>query len=174
MPQFEVGDFVVYPAQGVGRVNAIENRCVADEVIPFFKVAIVETEALVFVPVASIHRSGIRHVIDDRSAPSVIAVFDSVPVPDRSVSWIRKNRQYQDLLAGGKSLEVAEVLRDMYLLRFVRELSFGQIRLLERSRRITIYELGLALGIEPDHIEEEILARMREANCAPEPLAKAC
>lgn len=174
MAQFEVGDFVVYPAQGVGRVTAIENRCVAGEAVPFFKVTIVETGALVFVPTGSAQRSGIRHVIDDSTASRVFAVFDSVPVRDRSVSWIRKNRQYQELLAGGKSLEVAEVLRDMYRLRFVRDLSFGQMRLLERSRRIIIYELGLALQIEPARVEEELLERTREANHTPPQMKKAC
>jgi CarD family transcriptional regulator len=164
--QIAVGDYVVYPTQGVGRVSAIEGRVVAGQRLAFAAIQLLDTGLEVLVPVDKLEHVGVRRIIDASFADAVLGVFDE-PVPRRrGVSWIRQSREYEARVASGSAGEVAEVLRDMYVLKWGGPLSFGQLRLFERSRRLVVRELAIALDDAPDRVERVIVARIRAANAA--------
>lgn len=161
-----VGEYVVYPTQGVGRVRALEQRTVAGQDLTFVAIELVDTGLDVLVPADKLERVGVRRVLDPRFADAVLDVFDE-PVPTRrQVSWIRQSREYEAQVASGQTGDVAQVLRDMYVLKWNGSLSFGQLRLFERSRRLVVRELSIALHDAPDEVERVIVARIRAANAA--------
>jgi CarD family transcriptional regulator len=164
--QILVGEYVVYPTQGVGRVTALERRAVAGELLAFAAIELLDTGLELLVPLNKLEAVGIRRVIDATFVEAVLGVFDE-PVPRRrDVSWIRKSREYEARVASGQAGDVAVVLRDMYLLKWGGRLSFGQLRLFERSRRLVLRELAIALDDAPDHVERAIVDRIRAANAA--------
>jgi CarD family transcriptional regulator len=60
------------------------------------------------------------------------------------------------MLKSGLPSEIAKVLRDMYRLKFDKDLSFGERRLLDQARSLLIQELALAKRVAPTSIESEI------------------
>jgi CarD family transcriptional regulator len=60
------------------------------------------------------------------------------------------------MLKSGLPSEIAKVLRDMYRLKFDKDLSFGERRLLDQARSLLIQELALAKRVAPASIESEI------------------
>jgi CarD family transcriptional regulator len=60
------------------------------------------------------------------------------------------------MLKSGLPQEIAKVLRDMYRLKFDKDLSFGERRLLDQARSLLIQELALAKKVAPSSIEGEI------------------
>jgi CarD family transcriptional regulator len=52
--------------------------------------------------------------------------------------------------------EVAEVLRDLYLLRNDKTLSFGERRMLDMAKRLLVQELSVAKNMGEDAVEEEL------------------
>ena len=56
----------------------------------------------------------------------------------------------------GSCFEIAEVLRDLALLRNTKELSFGERRMLDTARTLLVRELALAKRLSEDKITEEI------------------
>jgi len=54
------------------------------------------------------------------------------------------------------ALEIAKVLRDMYRLKFDKDLSFGERRLLDQARSLLVQELALAKKVPPSAMEGEI------------------
>jgi CarD family transcriptional regulator len=164
MCHLEVGSFVVYPAQGVGRVCALVERRVAGLEAAFFLVRMLDTHVDVWIPADRCERIGLRHPVDAQGAGAVMAVFDG-PIPQgRQPTWIQRCRKYEQTLVAGRPCEVALVLRDLYVMKLAGQLSFGQFQLLERSRRIVVNELALALDREPAAIERALLERVRRAN----------
>jgi CarD family transcriptional regulator len=56
----------------------------------------------------------------------------------------------------GSVFEIAEVLRDLYLLKFDKDLSFGERKMLDTARNLLIKELSLAKGVNEDEIEGDL------------------
>jgi CarD family transcriptional regulator len=63
----------------------------------------------------------------------------------------------------GSVFEIAEVLRDLCVLRMTKELSFGERKMLENARSLIIKELALAKGVGDDKIGSEIDAIFQPA-----------
>ncbi|HEV8247636.1 MAG TPA: CarD family transcriptional regulator, partial [Polyangiaceae bacterium] len=70
--------------------------------------------------------------------------------------WNRRFRAYTEMLKSGLPQEIAKVLRDMYRLKFDKDLSFGERRLLDQARSLLVQELALAKKVAPAAMEGEI------------------
>jgi CarD family transcriptional regulator len=60
------------------------------------------------------------------------------------------------MLKSGSPYEIAKVLRDMYRLKFDKNLSFGERRLLDQAKSLLVNELALAKQLKPSAMEAEI------------------
>ena len=60
------------------------------------------------------------------------------------------------MLKSGSPYEIAKVLRDMYRLKFDKNLSFGERRLLDQAKSLLVNELALAKQMQLVAIEGEI------------------
>ena len=70
--------------------------------------------------------------------------------------WSRRFRAYTEMIKCGSPHEVAKVLRDMYRLKFDKDLSFGERRLLDQARSLLLKELALAKKKTEAEMAEEI------------------
>jgi CarD family transcriptional regulator len=155
----QIGEFIVYPAQGVGRVEAVESRRVSGSEVEFFLVSLLSTEDQILIPVARATACGVRKIVDPEAALRALDTFDRA-LPDwTGVSWIRRGRHYEEHLGRGELAEVAQVLRDLLHMKASGPLSFGQIQLLERASRMVVHEVALATGCTASEISREIAAR---------------
>jgi CarD family transcriptional regulator len=73
-----------------------------------------------------------------------------------SATWNRRYREYMEKIKTGSVFEIAEVLRDLYLLKFDKDLSFGERKMLDTARNLLIKELSLAKGVNEDEIEGDL------------------
>ncbi|HEY4769100.1 MAG TPA: CarD family transcriptional regulator, partial [Myxococcales bacterium] len=73
-----------------------------------------------------------------------------------SATWNRRYREYMEKIKTGSVFEIAEVLRDLYLLKFDKDLSFGERKMLDTARNLLIKELSLAKGVNEDDIEGDL------------------
>jgi RNA polymerase-interacting CarD/CdnL/TRCF family regulator len=56
----------------------------------------------------------------------------------------------------GSVFEIAEVLRDLYLLKGDKDLSFGERKMLDTARSLLIKELAFAKGVTEADIEGDL------------------
>ena len=151
---FNIGDYAVYPAHGVGRIEAVEVKTIMDEKMEFLVINILDTGMNVLVPVKNINNVGLRQVI---KSAKVKDVYDVLKEKKRSVmgpTWNRRYREYMEKIKSGSVFEIAEVLRD---LKKEKELSFGERKMLDTAKTLLIKELALAKGINEKKIEAEML-----------------
>ena len=155
---FGVGDVAVHPAHGVGTVALIEEREIAGQVSRWYVLQIASTGLKVMVPVDAAERVGLRPVMKKREAQRILDILRAPEVAVDMQPWNRRFRAYTEMLKSGLPSEIAKVLRDMYRLKFDKDLSFGERRLLDQARGLLIQELALAKQVEPAAIEGEIQA----------------
>ncbi len=75
-----------------------------------------------------------------------------------STTWNRRYREYTEKIKTGSVFEIAEVLRDLYLLKFDKDLSFGERKMLDTARSLLIKELSLAKNCDEEEIEGDLRA----------------
>jgi CarD family transcriptional regulator len=157
-PAFQPGDRAVHPAHGVGEVLAIETRAAGGQTAAFYVLRILESGSKIMVAVAAAASVGLRPVMSPSEAQKVLDILRAPEVAVDEKPWNRRHRVYTEMLKSGSPFEIAKVLRDMYRLRFDKDLSFAERKLLDQAKGLLIHELALATKVERSAIEGELQA----------------
>ena len=155
--EFRVGDLAVYPAHGVGRINSIETRIVNGEEHDFYMMKIIENEMTIMIPTWNVEQVGLRDVIDKKEIPKVYEVMkkreDST---SETQTWNRRYREYMDKLKTGSLYDVAEVYRDLSILKLTKDLSFGERKLYDTAQTLLVMELSTASDTDEKTVMSEM------------------
>src|SRR4029079_12835803 len=143
---FAVGDKAVYPVHGVAEVVALGSRDIAGKKGPVYVLKILESGVKIMVPTTNAGTVGLRELISPKEVRDVSAILRSRDVPRDTQTWNRRSREYMEKIKTGSVFEIAEVLRDLCVLRVTKDLSFGERRMLEQARSLLVRELALAKG----------------------------
>jgi len=157
MQTFEVGDLAVYPAHGVGEIQSIESRIVNGEEHQFYIMKVIENGMVIMIPINNVESVGLREVIDKKEVPKVYAVMKTRKdaMPDNQ-TWNRRYREYMDKIKTGSLYDVAEVFRDLFLLKLTKDLSFGERKLYDTAQVLLVRELSTAKNLDEETIISEI------------------
>ena len=155
--QFQVGDLAVYPAHGVGQIQAIESRVVNGEKHDFYIMKVLENGMVIMIPVRNVESVGLRDIINEKDIPRVYDVmkYRKDGLPDNQ-TWNRRYREYMDKIKTGSLYDVAEVFRDLFLLKLTKDLSFGERKLYDTAQVLLVRELSTAKNTDEDTIISEI------------------
>lgn len=143
----KVGDKAVHPAHGLGEVTAIEHREIGGAKGEFYILRILDNGMRVMVPRMTAIASGLRPVMSAKEAERVLETMRAREVAVDLQPWSRRFRAYTEMIKSGHPQEVAKVLRDMYRLKFDKDLSFGERRLLDQAKSLLMKELAAAKGM---------------------------
>jgi CarD family transcriptional regulator len=150
---FKVGDQAVYPAQGVGIVEAIETRQLCGQTHDYYILRIIDNDMTIMVPVANAGQVGLRRLISRDNVPLVYNLLGEKRVGSLTISsWSRRQREYHEKIKTNNPMEVAHVLRELYLIREAKELSYGEKKVLDLARRLLVKELALAEGVAEESV----------------------
>ena len=152
---FKVGDKAVYPGQGVGEVLGIEHKEVAGQRQSFYVLGILENSMKIMIPINKVGSVGLREIIDDATVKKVYSILRQKDVSVDATTWNRRYREYMEKIKTGSVFEIAEVLRDLYLLKGDKDLSFGERKMLDTARSLLIKELSLAKNCDEEQIEND-------------------
>jgi CarD family transcriptional regulator len=153
---FEIGDLAVYPAHGVGRIEAIETREISGEKQDFYIMKILENNMIIMIPVDNVESVGLRDIIDVGEVPKVYDIMKKRDIPADNQTWNRRYREYMEKIKTGSVYEVAEVLRDLYLLKVEKDLSFGERKMLDTAQSLLLKELSIAKATDEGAIMSDI------------------
>jgi len=153
---FDVGDKAIYPARGLAEVTAIEDKEVAGYTQRFYVLKVADTDQTIMVPVERVTDVGLRQVIPTEQISDVYDILKKRDVEIDTQTWNRRYRGYIEKIKTGSVFEVAEVLRDLYLLRNDKTLSFGERRMLDMAKRLLVQELAVAKNMSEADLEDEL------------------
>lgn len=154
---FKVGDKAVYPAHGVGEVKSIESKEIMGAKQTFYVLQILDSGMKIMVPTTNINAVGLREVISDQEVDDVYEILKQRDVQIDNQTWNRRYREYMDKIKTGSVYEIAEVLRDLSILRFKKELSFGERKMLDTAKTLLVKELAICEDREEEEIELDIV-----------------
>ena len=151
---FKIGDYAVCPGHGVGQICNIEERDLGGESKSFYVAKIVSNGMTVMVPTDSV--DGIRPLVKENDVEEVYELLKDHDVEVDNSTWNRRYRDYMNKIKTGSLIEIAEVLRALFLLKEKKNLSFGEKKMLEQCRDLISQEISLSGGGEKREIDTKI------------------
>jgi CarD family transcriptional regulator, regulator of rRNA transcription len=155
--EFQAGDLAVYPAHGVGRIEAIESRVINGEKHDFYIMKVLENSMVIMIPIRNVESVGLRDVIGEGDVPKVYEIMQQKQeTAGENQTWNRRYREYMDKIKTGSLFDVAEVFRDLSLLKLNKDLSFGERKLYDTAQLLLVKELSTAKKTDEKTIISEI------------------
>jgi CarD family transcriptional regulator len=153
---FRVGDKAVYPAHGVAEVTGIESKEIGGKKHTFYILRILENGMRIMVPTSNVAAVGLRQICNKSEVKEVYDILKTREVSVDGQTWNRRYREYMEKIKTGSVFEIAEVLRDLSLLKHDKDLSFGERKMLDTARSLLVKELAVAKSAKEEKIQAEL------------------
>jgi len=156
---FKTGEFIVYPAHGVGQIIAIEEQEVAGCKLELFVITFVKDKMTLRVPTAKITAVGMRKLAE---APIVKRSLDTLKGRARvkRTMWSRRAQEYEAKINSGNIVAIAEVVRDLFRSDTQPEQSYSERQLYEAALDRLSREISAVQRITETEAVKEIEAAL--------------
>jgi CarD family transcriptional regulator, regulator of rRNA transcription len=155
--RFKIGEMVVYPAHGVGVVQAIETKVFGSGIKEsYYVLRILDTGITIMIPMGNASQVGLRGIMDATAVRSVYKILREREVELEPKPWNRRYRQYMEKLKSGSPFEIAEVFRNLLLLKSEKALSFGERKMLDSARSLLVKEISIAKSVSEEAVEADL------------------
>ena len=109
----------------------------------------------VMIPMGASGVNGLREIMNTKEVDEVFGVLREKEFAVESTPWNRRYREYMEKIKSGEPRQIAQVLRDLYLLKSDKDLSFGERKMLDTAKSLLVKELSIAKGMNEDEVEQE-------------------
>jgi CarD family transcriptional regulator len=170
---FTVGEAVVYPAHGVGRITATEEQEVAGFTLQVFVVFFEHNKMTLRIPVKKAADGGLRKIAEPALVETALEVLSGRARTKRGM-WSRRAQELEVKIKSGELLAVAEVVRDLYRAPEQAEPSYSERTLYDAAVEVLVREVAAVHGstsTEAHRLIEQSLAKApnpTQARSAPE------
>lgn len=159
---FKPGDFIVYPAHGLGKVVAIETETIIDFEVEVYVILFEQDKMTLRVPTAKADSSGMRGLANDMVLKDAFTTLKGRPRVKRTM-WSRRAQEYEGKINSGDLLLLTEVVRDLYRTDEQPEQSYSERQLYERAIDRMVREVSEIMEMECGATMDNILETLSAA-----------
>jgi CarD family transcriptional regulator len=138
---FKTGEFVVYPAHGVGQIVAIEEQEVAGFKLELFVVSFSKDKMTLRVPTAKAAAVGMRKLADEAVVTKALDTLTGRARVKRTM-WSRRAQEYEAKINSGDIVAISEVVRDLHRSEAQPEQSYSERQLYEAALDRMVREIA--------------------------------
>ncbi|MCG9917401.1 MAG: CarD family transcriptional regulator [Phenylobacterium sp.] len=129
---FQVGDHVVYPAHGVGQVQAVETQDIAGLSLEVYVITFDHEKMTLRVPTGKARSSGLRSLAEGDVVSQALNTLKGRARVKRTM-WSRRAQEYEAKINSGDLISIAEVVRDLHRAENQPEQSYSERQLYESA-----------------------------------------
>jgi len=157
--EFKKGQQVVYPLQGVGRIEDIEERPFRGKVVPYYVMYFDVSDMTIRIPVKTAKEQGIRAIVSQSDSEKALEIITShyEPVP---TDWKLRYQMNLDLLRRGDVTDIATVVTKLYHRSKVKELPILERKLYDSALNLLVDEVAYSMGKRKDEVERLIFTKL--------------
>jgi CarD family transcriptional regulator len=138
---FDVGDYVVYPKHGVGKVTEIQSTEIAGTELELYVLRFEKEKMTLRVPVGKAESTGMRKLSSDKAMKDAMETLKSKPKVKRTM-WSRRAQEYEAKINSGDLILIAEVTRDLFRADDQPEQSYSERQIFEAASSRLARELA--------------------------------
>ena len=129
---FKTGEWIVYPAHGVGRVVTIEEQEIAGISLELFVITFEKDKMTLRVPTGKSQSVGMRKLAEEVTVKKAMDTLKGRARVKRTM-WSRRAQEYETKINSGDLIAIAEVVRDLYRSESQPEQSYSERQLYEAA-----------------------------------------
>jgi CarD family transcriptional regulator len=160
---FKTGEYIVYPAHGVGQIMAIDEQEVAGHKLELFVIDFQKDKMRLKVPVAKATSIGMRKLSETDYVDRALKVLQGRARIKRTM-WSRRAQEYDAKINSGDLISISEVVRDLFRAENQPEQSYSERQLYEAALDRMAREIAAV-----NRLSETEAVRMIETNLAKGP-----
>lgn len=158
---FAIGQYVVYPFQGVGKIADIQKREFNGAPSDYYVIRIDTLDMTISIPASSADSLGIRAIVGAEEAKKAIKHLSDKEA-SQSSDWKVRQQQNTELVRKGDIKSIAEVVQTLYRRSKDKELPVQERRLYDCALSLLTEEVSLALGMSENEASEMIMKGMEK------------
>ncbi len=151
---FNIGDYAVCPGHGVVQLVDVEERDLGGEGKSFYIFKVLANGMTVMVPVST--TNGVRKLVSSEEIEGVYGLLQDHDIKIDTSTWNRRYREYMGKIKTGSLLEIADVMRALFLLKVKKSLSFGEKKMLDQCKELIAQEIAISQGDEKKSVESKL------------------
>ncbi len=150
---FEVGDIVVYPAHGVGKIVSIEEKQMMGKTILYYIIQLEYKNMKLQIPVKKANELGLRKL---SSKEELEECYDILKKGEgmNNLDWRDKYSTYKEKIKSGNLKDIAEVIISIYKRSKKKDLSVMERKLFDSAWELFIDEASFISGTSYDEAEK--------------------
>lgn len=152
---FQIGDQVVYPNQGVCRIEEVCTRSISGRQEEFYVLRTLDTNSTVMIPVSNVENVGLRPLCDSEDVKELYNFLQSQSEEPDS-DWKNRYKENVEKMKTGCIFKVGQVLQNLHFLSFQKPLSFREKKMYDRARQLIVSEIATVHVEDPPKVEAEL------------------
>lgn len=170
--KFQPGDYVVYPAHGLGQVTAIETRTVAGFELEMLVIEFDKEKMTLRIPLAKVGAAGLRSLSSKKDMQDALKTLKG-KVRIKRTMWSRRAQEYEAKINSGSLVQVAEVVRDLYRNAEQPDQSYSERQIYQAALERLTRELSAVDRVDEEKAQEKLEAILSAASTAAQSAAAA-
>jgi len=154
---FAIGDYVVYPKHGVGRVVEIEKQEVVGALLELYVVRFEQDRMTLRVPINKAKVAGMRRLSNKATIQEAFTTLKGKARIKRTM-WSRRAQEYEAKINSGDIVSIAEVVRDLHRKEDQPEQSYSERQIYEAA----LGRLARELAAVEDIDEQSAMTRLEK------------
>ena len=153
---FNSGDFVVYPAHGVGKVSDISKQKIAGSELELIVVNLDKDKMTLRIPMAKADTIGLRKISEADTMNDALNVLKG-KAKVKKIMWSRRAQEYENKINSGNPVAIAEVVRDLYRNENLAEQSYSERQIYEQALGRLASEYAVCNNISSDEATKQLI-----------------
>ena len=153
---FNSGDFVVYPAHGVGKVSDISKQKIAGSELELIVVNFDKDKMTLRIPMAKADSVGLRKISEEATMNDAVNVLKG-KAKVKKIMWSRRAQEYENKINSGNPIAIAEVVRDLYRHDNLAEQSYSERQIYEQAIDRLANEYAVCHNISADEATQKLI-----------------
>lgn len=153
--EYDVGDYVVYPAHGVGRIAGLETHSIAGQEVQLYAITFEKERMTLKVPIGKAKRAGLRKLSSKDRIKSAMETLRGKSRVRRTM-WSRRAQEYEAKINSGDPVSIAEVVRDLHRAADQPEQSYSERQIYQAALERLARELAAVERIDEQKATERL------------------
>ena len=167
---FNEGDYVVYPAHGVGLIEGIETQTIGGMEISLYAISFKQDRMRLKIPVMKAKSAGLRKISsNDRIQDAIQTLQGRARI--RRTMWSRRAQEYETKINSGDPVSIAEVLRDLKRSNDDTEQSYSERQIYQSALERLAREVAAVEHTTEDQACERLENILKPVKSAPQKAA---
>lgn len=153
MLNFNIGDKIVYPNQGVGVIDFIEEKEFKGKKEKYYKIHLVNNTLRLSLPLSRVKASNIRLISDSKTLDSKLNhIKDYVNEVEKlaKINYKERNEMYSNKVKSGTLEDLLEIISNLTELKTIHNLNSMEKMILRNTKKILIDEIAQSKRISID------------------------